>query len=223
LFACHFLAVIVRRESHIERLGLARLHADDGLLKVGQHASRTQHHRKILGFTALEHRTIQLAGEIDAHLIVALCGTVGLLEHRTLFAQGRDGLFHIRIAQGERDSVHALAGDVADGDFRIDLEGRTVFDLRRVQVRGLDLEMRITRHLQLVADGSLGKGALQALAQYFLLHRRAILLLQHLERHLARAETMHFGRAADAFQPRLNFAAQLLLGDGCAQTALQST
>ena len=60
---------------------------------------------------------------------------------------------------------------LVDRNFRIDLKGRTEFDLRRIQVSSLDFELRITCHLQFVGLGRFGKRTLQALAQHFLLHR----------------------------------------------------
>ena len=77
--------------------------------------------------------------------------------------------------------------------------------------------------MQLVGHGSFSKRTLQTLAQHFLLHRGTVLLFQHFVRDFARTEAVYLGGTANTLQARFHFAAQLLLGDGRVQTALQST
>jgi len=124
LFARHILAVIVRREGHVERLGFARLDTDNGILEIRQHASCPRNHGEILGLTALELGAIQRTDKIDTHLVVLLRSTVNLLEHSALFC----AVF--AMVSSTSDSLRPNVARVTlsplmspINHFRIDLEG----------------------------------------------------------------------------------------------------
>ncbi|MNL17900.1 hypothetical protein D3C87_1390210 [compost metagenome] len=222
--AGHFLAVVVSREGQRERLALAQLQAQRGLLEFGQHAAFAQHECEVIGLAAGEFHAVDLADEVQRHAVAVLgslvCATVamgaGLATHvvvHALLAQDVDGLVDLGVADFRLGAGHFSRGQVAQLDFRVHLEGG--FE-RHFVVRhavGLQVELGLAGHFHVLGLRDVEELAGSLVEAHFELDLLAILLLDHLHRHLARAEAGHLHRLRQAHQAFLGFLLHFGLGN----------
>ena len=106
--------------------------------------------------------------------------------------------------------------------FRIDLEHRRELERalrRRRAVRRLDA--RIAGHAQVLLAHGLVEARLHGIGDDVRAHLRAILLRDHLDRHLARPEARHLDGLGKAREALVDFALDLLQRHGDAQAALE--
>ncbi len=227
-----FLAVIVLGEGQREGLALADLQAQRGLLELGQHAAFAQHEDEVLGLAAGELDAVDLAHEVDRHAvailgcdfaaaIAMLAGFAAGVVVDALLAQDVDGLVDLGVGDLGLRAGHLGGRQVTDLDFRVDLEGGVECHFVVRYAFGLDLELGLASDLDVLLLRDVEELAGGLVEAHFELDLLAVLLLDHLHRHLARAEAGHLDRLRQANQAFLLLLLDLGLRDGQGHLAVE--
>ncbi|ABA51079.1 hypothetical protein BURPS1710b_2483 [Burkholderia pseudomallei 1710b] len=218
--ARHILAVVIVRELQVEFARLARLQAERRRLEFGQHPPFAEHEHEVFRRAALERDAVDLADEIHRHAVAVLRGRVraavavlaafaARVEMHALLAQDVERAVDLGVADRRRRALDFSRRQIADLHFRIDLE-------RRVERVGALLlrvlfrrEARLTRDAQVFRTADREEFLTDLVAQHLCLDLARVLLRDHLERHLARAEARH----AHVLREFLDTGVDLLLHD----------
>ena len=185
---CQFCVAVIGREGQVKGLAGTGHATFDGGLELGQQRTLAQHHRVILGFTTGKGHTILLTQEVDHDTVFLLGGTVGVFVSHALFTQNFQGFLNV----SSRDFMHRAldfgSRHIGQGELGVQLKGRRKGQ-RFAEGITLRLDARVTGHLEVLLGNRFTKGAANDLVERFITRLQAILLLDHLGRDLARAET----------------------------------
>ena len=165
---------------------------------------------------------VDLAFKVDRHAISFCCAFRGgaLLKRAALLAQDVHRLVDRRFGHFGRYALDGDGRQIADLDFRINLEGGVERHLplgRLVLLRDLGH----AGHTQLGLVGSAVEGLADLVVHDLVLHRVAITLGDDAHRHLAGAKAVGLDRARQLLQPGFDFTADARDRQGQRDAALQ--
>lgn len=218
--AGQILGEVIGRESHVEGLAFAGLETFNCLLEIGEHHALTENEGVVAGLAALEGLAVLLAEEVDDDAVFLLGAAVGGVVTDALLAQDFQGVVDFGCADFQGWTLDAGSRQVAQGDLRVNLENRSKFEVRGA-VGGLRLNSRIAGHAQFLFGHRGAENAVQFFGQYFVTGLVAILLLDDVERNLARAEARHFDIFAHALEALFHFLFDIGDGDGKINAAFE--
>ena len=195
------LAVVVLGECQGEFLRLALLQAQRGLFELGQHAAFAQHEAETFSLAAGKFHAVDRTHEIDRYAVAILCnrctavavlaGFAARVVVHALLAQDVEGLVDLGIGDFGLGAGQFCAGQIAELDFRIHLEGGVERDLVIGHAFGLQLKARLAGNLHALLVGDVEELTGSLVVADFEFDLLAVLLLDHLHRDLARAEAGH--------------------------------
>ncbi len=218
-----FLAVIVGRKRERERLRLARLHPGHGRLELGQHPALAQHDREVLRLASRELDAVDAAREVDDCAVARLRRARDGLVARALLAEDVDRVVHVFRSDFGHRAFDRDGRQVAQPDVGIDLEHRRKLELVGGGRVGLRLDARIPGHTDVLLPHRVGKPGLNGIGDHLGAHLRAVLLRDHLHRHLAGPEPRHLHVAREPREAFRHLALDVGDGNGQAQPPLELT
>ncbi len=109
----------------------------------------------------------------------------------------------------------------ADCHLRVDLEGGDVFEFIRRRIARLDFDARIARDTEILFLYRFAEAVLHGVAEHFLAHLAAKLLLDDLHGHLAGPEAVQLHGAGEAFQAGFDFGVDLVKRQRNGQAAFE--
>ncbi len=125
-----------------------------------------------------------------------------------MLAQALDHIFDVVVGDRHLGGLELELAEIAQLDFRIDLEGRPVREMGIVG-RGQRLDCRPARGVHLLLGHSVREARANDFAEDFLAHLAAVALPDDFGRHLAGPETLEPGRLAHLLEPEIDLAIDL--------------
>ena len=132
------------------------------------------------------------------------------VERRALATQHVERAVDVGRGDVDHRTLDRQAAEVADLHLGIHLEHRRELERAGARVAfALGLDARIARHAQVLLAHGLVEARLHGVGDHVRAHLRAVLLRDHLDRHVARAEARHLDGLGEALQALADFALDL--------------
>ncbi len=203
--------LVVVGEAQVELALLARRRAEHALLEVRQQSARAEDDHEVLALAAFERLAADAALEIHRDAVAVAAAARDFIPVRPLPAQAFDHRVDVAVADG-RDGARKLdAAHVVQLDLRVHLEGRGVAQV--VGLAGLlRLDAGTARRLQFFLAQGFGERLADEVGNDLFPDLRAIVLAHHVDRGLARTETLDADGAADLQEARVDLLAHAACG-----------
>ena len=188
--AGNLAAVIILGELDLDLFFLAGLDAFQAFLEFGQHLPGADFDRHILTASAVEYLAVDAALEIHHYLVTLLCRAVDLAPGLALGTQFLEHVVEVRVLDFDHGLFDLDGLEFEVLDFGVNLEGRGkrhVFLFLATD----RVDARHARRTHLLLDQGFLVARLDDVADDFLAHVTAELLLHYLERYLTRPETVY--------------------------------
>ena len=224
VLALEVLGRIVGREGDLDLALLAGLHADELVLEAGDQAAGAKLDRLALGGAAVEGDAIDLADEIDQHLIALGGFLAGLGVGEGLGARGDPlhRLFDLRVGDGDDQLLELQPVDRQRLDLRQHFERDGQLRILALFIALAQRDVGLHRGAQLVVGDQLVHRFTDGGVQRVLVERRAVHLLDEVGGHLAGAEAGHAHLRRHPLDLVLDARGDVLRGDRDRVAALQT-
>ena len=198
------------RDYHFEFAPLEQERSAGNLLDIDPAAAR-------------ELDAVDRSGEVDDHPVAVLGAPVGIVPLRVLPAQNLDRAVDVRLADVDLRPLDRHRREVAERDLGEDLEHRRELErLARPRGARVRLDAGIAGDAQVLRPDRLVEPGPHRLGDDVRAHLRPVLLLDHLERHVAGAEAGDLRALREVGEALLHFAFDVAQRHGDVEAALEA-
>src|SRR4051812_13833900 len=210
LFSGYLLAVVVVWKAQSEFTMLPGLHVDKVFLEVGKQLAAAKQSFLVCTRAPIKGLARNRTAIVNAHLVALAGAALNPVIVGTLLAQDFDRLVYFCIVDIDYRSLDFDLRQLAEGNFRIDLERGDIFQRVRRRFTRLEFNARISSDAQVFFLYRFSEAALHGISQHFLPHLSAKLLLHDLHGHFSGPEAMELYGRGQALKPGRDFSVDLV-------------